>query len=289
MADSEENVLSKKGQVFLIVIWLLLLLTVFTIGLGHRVAGSLKQRQYHSARIRAYCLAETTLNAVIAGIENKTALPKNLPGLVVTDEESKINVNVANLELLVSLCENNKISDPEAVAKNILMWRGELADSEKTYETSLGYRPKGAGLSSVAELMMVRGIDEKSFNRIKDQVTVFGSGSINLNTVSLDTLKIVAQGLAKKLSIDPGFADNVAMQIIEKRNSRGGKFNDKSEINITFLQAEENSVYNLLVDNSLLEPDNFLIEVTASVGKIRYRLSGVYAHSQKKIIYRHES
>ena len=94
----------------------------------------------------------------------------------IIDEESKLNINLASKEMLVALPGINEIE-----ALKIIGYR----------EKTLFHKP---------EELVTRGIiEEKVFNGtngLKDKVTVWGSGKININTASREVL-LTIPGLSK--------------------------------------------------------------------------------------------
>lgn len=113
-------------------------------------------------------------------------------GLV--DEESKINVNFANTQTLKLLFElvgelNEQISSELAAA--IIDFRDEDDDSsdfgaENEYYDAydFGYGCKNDLFENIEELLLVRGMTQEIFLKVKDYLTVYGNGIININTAS---------------------------------------------------------------------------------------------------------
>lgn len=304
-------------------LWILAILTILAVNIGHRVCLALRLSRYHRDRLKAFYLTKAGINRAIVELEKDTndydALdeqwadnedvfkriilnesqyefatvgyelvddnkPKNVYGLI--DEERKININTASEELLVALLERCEINPAQDIVNNILIWRGNIPDDNKIYE-NLGYPCKAHKFSNIEELTLVKGIAPESYQRLKGLITVYGDGFININTASSRVLSVFTRGIAKDLSIGENFADSITTKIIDFRNGHG-PFNTKSDINITLTGDEETNIFNNLMDKVIVQSDNFLIEVTGNVGKIKSKVMSVYNRKDKKILYWHE-
>lgn len=315
---------SKKAQALIVSLWILVILALLAIGIGFRVSNALKIVRYQKYKLRAYYLAKAAINVAIKELEKDTngydsllepwvdneTLFKNinfdnnedasayvgyyaqiggLKGLIfgLVDEERKININSAYRELLITLFEKYNISSAEELADNILIWRGDIPDDDNTYD-AVGYPAKKSGFSNIEELSLVKGINSGDYLKVRNSITVYGEGFLNINTASLDILQILSCAIAKRLSIDEGFGLNVAGRIITLRNEKGF-FRNREDIDIEFISEEEDNIYNQLLDEITFKSDNFFIQTTGNVNKIKSSISNVYSRLTKKILYWHES
>ncbi len=113
-----------------------------------------------------------------------------------TDEESKININKAGQPLLRRLFKITLgFNDTEAqeLAAVIVDWR----DGDSSLSIPLGsaedfdyhglqypYDAKDADFEVLDELLLVKGMDEDIFEKLKEYITIYGDGKININTAS---------------------------------------------------------------------------------------------------------
>lgn len=306
--------MQKKAQVLIISLWVLVIVTVIAVGIGHQVSFSLRLSRYQSDKLKALYLAKAAVNRLIIEIDKfeqtdnlesaiETAMASqdilksisfdnNLDNFAtiegVTDEERKININTANAYLLTALLESNEVNEADELVNNIRIWKGEVADTTKTYET-LGYLPKASQFANKEELKLVKGVTPEIFHKLQGRISVYGDGLIDLNTVSLDVLQIFCRGIAKSFSYSDDFADDLAKKIIDSRNNAGGYFKNISEVVIEPTGAEEVNIFNNLLTNANLISNNFLIEVIGNIGKIKSNLAVVYNRQTKKIIFWHEN
>jgi type II secretory pathway component PulK len=122
-----------------------------------------------------------------------------------TDEESKINLNTAPVEVLRNLFMfTGGLEDvmAETMAHEIVDWRDEDEDAlpygaeDSDYKNGRHrYESKDAPFQAVEELRLVRSATPEIFTKVRPYLTVFGSGGVNVNTASKEVL--VALGLSE--------------------------------------------------------------------------------------------
>lgn len=120
------------------------------------------------------------------------------------DCERKINLNIASQEVLVRLFEQAGIMDAKSIAASIIDWRdkdSEITDAgaENAYYNTLKdpYNARNAALKSIYELLLVHGMSAQAFAAIQEHITVYGGGTVNVNTASREVL--LALGLEHPL------------------------------------------------------------------------------------------
>ncbi len=137
------------------------------------------------------------------------------------DEESKININGADAQVMSRLFRLSGLDELEAqdLAFAVVDWRdadsqlsGPSGGAEGSYYRMLAfsYEPKDAPFEALDELLLVKGVNENIFQKIKRYITIYGSGRVNINTAG----KVVLLSL--------GFSENVADRIISFRNGKDG-------------------------------------------------------------------
>jgi len=103
----------------------------------------------------------------------------------ISDEERRININTADQKTLEWLLTGEGAD--AAIASCIVQWRSPGPGLDDGYYEALPapYECKHQKFSTIEELMLVKGMDQKLFDKIKDSITVYGSTSkLNINTVS---------------------------------------------------------------------------------------------------------
>ncbi|MCM8812146.1 MAG: general secretion pathway protein GspK [Candidatus Omnitrophica bacterium] len=114
------------------------------------------------------------------------------------DEDGKINLNTAPEDVLKRLFHRAGVEDPAMITDSIIDWRDEDDDArpygaEDFYYQTLPepYECKDEAFESVEELLLVRGMSFDLWERVKSSITVYGSGSVNMNTASEETLAVM--------------------------------------------------------------------------------------------------
>ncbi len=111
------------------------------------------------------------------------------------DEERKINVNTADAEVMERLFRFVLDVDEvraQDLAASIVDWRDAdselstpIGSAEDPFYRNLAHNPyeaKDAPLDALDELRLIKGMDANSMEKLKDYLTVFGDGKININT-----------------------------------------------------------------------------------------------------------
>ena len=60
----------RRGQVFVVSLWILVILTMLAVGLGHRVSLALRLSRYYRDRLQAVLLAKAAVHVAIDEILN---------------------------------------------------------------------------------------------------------------------------------------------------------------------------------------------------------------------------
>ena len=139
------------------------------------------------------------------------------------DEERKLNINLAHfkeIEKLISRVTALTENEAQVLALSIIEWR-ELGDTELEgffsddyYATQKDpYEPKNAQFEFLDELKLVRNVTHTVFGQLKPFITVYGNGSVNINTASPQVLYAI------------GFTDELIEKILFVRNGADGNPN----------------------------------------------------------------
>jgi len=141
-------------------------------------------------------------------IDEKSGTGQTQYGLV--DEERKININKVGLPVLERLFRIVAGLDETAaqeLAACVIDWR----DSDSQLSIPLGsaesldyrsmqypYEARNQDFEVLEEMLLVKGMTQDVFEKIKDYVTIYGSGKVNINTVPRPVL--LALGLSKEIT-----------------------------------------------------------------------------------------
>ncbi|MFC1593841.1 general secretion pathway protein GspK [Candidatus Omnitrophota bacterium] len=115
----------------------------------------------------------------------------------VVDEERKVNINYVNKDVIKRLLVFiGGLEDTEGayVANAIVDWHDSddilyndernLSEAADYMNSGYDYTPKNTHFALLEELLLVKGMNRDIFFAIKDYITVFSNGLININTVS---------------------------------------------------------------------------------------------------------
>jgi general secretion pathway protein K len=222
----------RRASVLMIALWSLFILASFAVILGQQVRQKMVLLKRLEARDDLGNIAEAAVGLGIAQIikiedapasslkdawsmnpdlkdipiaDGKASLVRQLPepaaedqnqGYGLEDEESKININKADLRVLTALMQVVLQADEtqaQSLAASIIDWRD--ADSELTVPLGSGedsyyrnekfpYESKDAPFQVLDELLLVKGFDTQTFEKLKKYSTIHGSGRVNINTAA---------------------------------------------------------------------------------------------------------
>ncbi|MFH1867810.1 MAG: hypothetical protein ABH843_02450 [Candidatus Omnitrophota bacterium] len=138
------------------------------------------------------------------------------------DEQSKININFAPKETIANLLTHLEVDENEAqeIAAAIVDWRDEdgtvtfsedenfLGAEDAYYQgASPPYHCKNFLFDNIYELYLVRGVTSDMFTLLKEYITVYGEGKVNINTAGETVLNAL---------MGPDFP-NLASKIVKYR------------------------------------------------------------------------
>lgn len=170
-------------------------------------------------------------------------LPSNQPYTVeiggrdcnvfITDEGGKVNINKLTDETRIGFIKflkgyNLEELTAETITDCILDWLDKddlhhVNGVEKDYYATLPepYEPKNGPFESIEELTLVKGVTPEIFELLRDHVTIYGSGKININFAS-------EQALLSIPGITPEIAKAIA--IIKKKGKNIKQFHILKEL-----------------------------------------------------------
>jgi general secretion pathway protein K len=220
----------QSGIALILVLWVTILLTVIaaSFALSARTEGM--QAKVILETTKARYLAEAGLHRAVYELRNPDLETRWVADgrkykiefagaeieIQITDETGKININLANDELLAGLFASLGMSDDDAMmlTERVIDWRdsdnikGFNGAEDDDYEAEgYAYGAKDALFDTVPELQQVMGIDYDMYKKLEPAVTVY-SGARNVN---------IAYAPEQVLMALPDVDRDEALQFIEDR------------------------------------------------------------------------
>lgn len=174
--------LRNRGSILVVAVWVLAAFSILSAGLYGIVSSRLKLAQTLEGRITGRYLAKAACAyfkaqraagekslSTLYGLQAKETQKFDRCSFTYTlqDEGSKININTSSADTLARLPGFDK----------------ELA--KKVFESKI--RP----FYVKEELLLVEDMTEEIFSNCKDLITVYGTGCVNINTATAQTMKIL--------------------------------------------------------------------------------------------------
>lgn len=139
------------------------------------------------------------------------------------DEQSRIDLNLARVELLVSLFEEAGLGAEAAarLADNLATARTRPAENSPGVGVKTGWadsRLERGPLESVEEARWIAGMTAGVFDTIRSHVTVHGGYRVNLNTADAMVLKVLAKRAGGR---EGGGGESLTRKILQFRERSG--------------------------------------------------------------------
>lgn len=284
LADSRRD---NSGVILLITIWILVILTLFAIGIGYRVGLELRLSRYYVDSLKASYMAKAGIQKALFELENDdnkfdtlyacgikldegetpqeifqdipigdgyfsvgyqsiSSTSGNMQEFVgIQDEQSKININALlwsgpqntiDINILKNLFAQLDIDPDDAsiIAASIIDWHDDNSNiseepngAEDEYYMGIEkpYHCKNLPFESLDELLLVRGMTQEIFDKIKGYITIYPIEAtalqVNVNTASKTVL--LALSRAKADETGQMAADSLVDAIIEYRAGDNGE------------------------------------------------------------------
>ena len=275
-----------SGTILLAVLWIVLILSILAVSLGKEVAVDLALTKYTIGSLKAEGLAWSGIMAAMNHIrgfsENNAGSAVDTPyryqlkdgyfeiGYFV-DEERKINLNAISagdlgvLSELISLLGFSEEAAKTAAA-SIANWQNqEAAPADRP-----AYYCKNRPFDQAEELLLVKGVSEELFLKLKNFVTVFpkkgGILKVNFNTASEIVLSALTRAkTGARTNTGPEDARSLTRKMIATRNGPDGleaTSDDRPlEMEKLGLNAKERVIFLYLVQNMAKTSRYFRVRV----------------------------
>jgi len=300
--------LTERGSILIIVLWSVFFLSVLAMAIDAHIRPQLALGGKLLRRTWAHYLAESGVRQAILAIEKDTTplhdgltdtwadvdgkeLGMGAFTVELVDEERKININKAPYRVLkdfIEIAGETDSQEAEDIADSIMDWRDEDDDSrengaEDGYYSMLhpGYPCKNKDFEAPEELLLVKGVTRELFDKIRDRITIYTEGPVNINTA--DTVVLVSIGMTGEL----------AGKILDFRKE--SVFEDMDVIASTLAETEDLSGDEISRLNKIfalglfsVRSDNFMGqsvgELTGGTPESR-RITFVFNREERKIKY----
>ncbi|MBI5778582.1 MAG: general secretion pathway protein GspK [Planctomycetes bacterium] len=193
--------------------------------------------------------------------EGESVLTSTVCGMV--DEERKININTASVTVLQALFQDRAaLSSVQAkeIADSIIDWRDTDENrrengAESSYYQGLSspYSCKNNKFDIPEELMLIKGVRPEAFQSVKEFVTVYGDGKVNINTASSPVLKAlgVDLSLAEKIIRCRSGSDEIEGTEDDEVFTQPAAIISTLNKKQTITQGETNQINNLITTNAI--------------------------------------
>ena len=202
----------------------------------------------------------------------------------VSDSQSRLNLNTSKLKPLQRLIEEVVGLDHEkalALSYDIIDWRDKnnerpllnvINNEDLVYKLAgVNYVPTNKKYKSIEELLLVNGMTVSIFEKLNPFITVFGSGSININTCSKKVLNAVIED----------------EEITQKIYSFRERYKDEDDIKQVFFTESKSIIRSLqkemqLSDSQINMLDQLISKKVIGVDSSSFRVKGIAKYHTEK-------
>ena len=219
------------------------------------------------------------------------------------DEERKININIektapGNVAEYRKVLGSLSASLTDDIINAMIDWQDP--DSEVTspggaeeadYEAlERPYRCKNASFESVEELLLIKGMTREIYDKIKDNVTAYSDGKVNINTASIEVLGAV-------IDDESGSYSALANKVFNTRRGEDGTSGTKDDrfflnlndiSNKVALEVNESARLASLANYFVFKSNNFVICSHGISGKTTKDIIWIVERVSGKVKYYHE-
>lgn len=219
-----------RASVLMIALWSLFILASFAVTLGYQVRQKMVLVKRLESRNTLTAIAEAAIPAAIAEVKKfaeaecfslrdswssnpafrdmrigdgtcsfvrepaEPAAPDQAEAWGLVDEESKVNINTADMQSLKALMQaalGVDETEAQGLAASLIDWRDPdsmlsipLGSAEDSYyrNEKYPYEAKDAAFEVLDEVRLVKGFDANVFEKLRKHITIYGNGRINVNT-----------------------------------------------------------------------------------------------------------
>lgn len=193
------------GSVMVLVLWAVIFLALLTAAVSSHVAARMRLALSLEDSFKAQAVAERVLEETVTILQNDATPAYDAldepwaTTFELVDEERYVNLNSASSAMLVSLFQavgELPAGDAQALAKSLVAWRSDAEgrdDGSKIAEACsdfhMDFGCKGSPFESLEELLWHQEISPFLFEKLCKELTLFGSGRVNVNTATAAALR----------------------------------------------------------------------------------------------------
>ncbi len=230
---SQSSSVSRSGFVLFLVLILSAVTATLLFSLHRLSEAGIERAQHFKDYIKAYHACVSAVKIALhflredsndfdgEGDDWSSPVSYNYRGIYIrvsiSDECGRLNINKLTEDRFMAVAERllENLNMPVEIAPAVADWvdrDSEVRDggAEEFFYRGKGYLPSNAPMKSIYELPYVMGITKRDFKRLKNFLTVYGSGKVNINSASKELL----------LALSPRMTEEAVKSLVEARPIR---------------------------------------------------------------------
>ncbi len=262
--DSRNNIKNEKGIALIITLLVVTLLTALIVEFAYSARVNLSAAANFRDKQKAYYLAKSGVNFIAGMLKDNASknkaddIDQMLPPVTVGDgivslkafdEAAKINIKTIDAKTKARLERLFEIKGISAYLLDSIFERGSY--------------------SLVSELRLARGMTDEIYDKVKDYLTVYSDGRININTAGNIVLRVMSSDITEDL----------AQRIISFREKN--RFEKNTDLkNVVGIS---DAIYASVQSDIDVKSDNYSVISTGTVNEVDNTIEAVLKRSGPNI------
>lgn len=222
-----------RGQIEIVVLGVVFLMSIFVFSMAHRASVEYRISRSRLLEAQAYFFARAGVESVLSEIDSDTTKvdafnegwgnhPESYQRVQIGSGFFEV-INSSDSSMFGAGDEEFKININHADKNTLMTLFSTVADDDKAEmlaDAILGYRKEREGrvaFGLVEELLFVEGMSEDLYTSVRDYITVYGEGKININTVNDGVMKML------------GLTDNLIGKLNDYRKGMDGMYGTEDD------------------------------------------------------------
>jgi len=319
--------INRKASVLIISLWILISLSLLAVGLGFQASLDLRIAKNESDRLKAYLFSRSGVLRAVALIDSKfqdcaektkkEIFSREFDGgkgnfkIGYFDESGNFIYGIKPQDGLININYVNGLSDFQKIVIKNLFLEKNIADAQDLSNVLVDWvNPLSQSLSAKKDNIIVpeeliiilenfyneKGFSQEdaaresriAYNKVRDIIRVAGDGKIDINSATLEVLKIFVISAAENSGYDLAAANSLYTKLNTLFHSQ--VFKDDGNIVISDATPDEAGILDYLKSNIFkVNSDIFKIESWAEFNQAKRKVVAVYNQKNKKLVYWQEN
>lgn len=212
----------KEGAILVLALWLITIMAIFGVGLARISWSGYKFSKLKSDRFRSLYAIDRLIT--MSKLDRMSDITSSYDTF--SEFPEKEEYKSGNLKIIYSLLDEERKININNTPRSILENLPDMDQKKARAITKSEYKP----FNVKEKLLLMDEIDEEDYTKIKDLITIYGNGQVNINTCSKEMLEIL------------GMERNLVSTIVNFRKGEDGELRTEDD---RFFESTEDIIDSL--------------------------------------------